>query len=835
MCIGLGIALSHSTGGGTWSSSNTGIATVTTGGVVTGVTVDIATITYALSAGCYVTHDINVNSLPSAITGATSVCYGLATTLSNATSGGTWSSSNPSVGSIDGATGVVTGVGTGAVTITYMMSTGCYRTTGFTVNAMPSAITGASSICVGSSTTLSNSSGGGMSWSSSNTAVATIGSGSGLVNGLTTGTTIISFLTTSSCYASMVLTVTAGPGTISGTAAICGSSTTTLSCTPSGGVWSSSFPAAATVNSTTGVVTGVAAGTSVITYAIGSCYATKTVTVSAAASAITGTTSFCSGSTTTLNATPTGGSWTSGTTGVASFGTASSGILTGVSAGTSIITYTAGAAGCQSFTTVTIATGPNPITGTLTVCAGSTTPLASTTAGGTWTSSSTGIATAGSSNGVVTGMSGGTSTISYNVGGCRATAVVTVTAALAAISGPGANSSVCVGQTITFTHPVSGGTWSSSNVALATVGSATGVITGVSAGTPVITYFTAPTCYKTRPVTVSGGAGAISGNNPLCLGSTRVLTPPLTGSSWSSATPAVATIGSGSGVVTGVALGTTGITYTGLASSGSCISTTIVTVIPLPTAISGTLSVCQGATTALASVGTGGGTWSSSSSVATVGSSSGVVTGATSGSGGSVIISYTWTNTCKVGATVTVNPAPPATVAITGAGAITISGAPITLTGTSGTATGSTASWSSVTPAIATITPLGAFTATLDGISVGNVTISYTLTNSCGARSVGRIFTVTTPKAGAPLTATGADVKFALYPNPTTGMVTIETPVTGVFNVYSIDGRAVSSNDVKEATTTITLPTELAAGVYMCRFVGDDGSVQVARLVVNKH
>jgi hypothetical protein len=53
------------------------------------------------------------------ITGAGTMCTGSTTTLSNANSGGTWSSSNSSVATINSATGVVTSVSPGTTTISY--------------------------------------------------------------------------------------------------------------------------------------------------------------------------------------------------------------------------------------------------------------------------------------------------------------------------------------------------------------------------------------------------------------------------------------------------------------------------------------------------------------------------------------------------------------------------------------------------------------------------------------------------------------------------------------------------------------------------------------------
>ncbi len=83
------------------------------------------------------------------------------------------------------------------------------------------------------------------------------------------------------------ITVTAPPtaGNLSGTQSICVSGTTTFVSTVTGGSWSSSAAGIATVNATTGLVSGVGAGTATITYTVqgtGGCSdatATRTVTV----------------------------------------------------------------------------------------------------------------------------------------------------------------------------------------------------------------------------------------------------------------------------------------------------------------------------------------------------------------------------------------------------------------------------------------------------------------------------------------------------------------------------------------------------------------------------
>ncbi len=56
------------------------------------------------------------------------------------------------------------------------------------------------------------------------------------------------------------------------------------------------------------------------------------------------------------------------------------------------------------------------ITGASVLCAGATMSLSDATTGGTWSSSSTGIATVGSVTGIITGVSAGVDTITYTVG-----------------------------------------------------------------------------------------------------------------------------------------------------------------------------------------------------------------------------------------------------------------------------------------------------------------------------------------------------------------------------------------------------------------------------------
>jgi hypothetical protein len=104
-------------------------------------------------------------------------------------------------------------------------------------------------------------------------------------------------------------TVTArtSAGTLSGIDTVCPNGTTTLSSSVSGGTWSSGDTAVATINSTTGVVAGVAGGNATMTYTVtgtGGCAnatATRIVTVNSIPT--TTNTTICSGESGSLSVT----------------------------------------------------------------------------------------------------------------------------------------------------------------------------------------------------------------------------------------------------------------------------------------------------------------------------------------------------------------------------------------------------------------------------------------------------------------------------------------------------------------------------------------------------
>jgi len=140
VCIGATTALADATPGGTWSSGTTAVGTISSSGVVAGISAGTTIITYSIGA-CAVNIIVTVNPAPTVgpITGSPDVCVGHTDALADATPGGTWSSSAPTIGSVSTA-GVVTGIAAGSTVISYHLTTACGTATA-TVNVTVHAAT----------------------------------------------------------------------------------------------------------------------------------------------------------------------------------------------------------------------------------------------------------------------------------------------------------------------------------------------------------------------------------------------------------------------------------------------------------------------------------------------------------------------------------------------------------------------------------------------------------------------------------------------------------------------------------------------------------------------
>jgi uncharacterized protein YjdB len=782
ICPGLTTTLTHDTLGGTWSSSDVTVATIgSASGILTGLTPGTSSIVYTAASGCVATAIVTVTA-PSPITGTLTVCEGLSSLLGNATAGGTWSSGDPGVADVIATTGLVNGFTLGTATISYTLPDGCVATAVVTVAPAAGGISGTLELCPGGTTTLTDAVLGG-TWSSSFTSIATVDPITGLVTAIAGGVTTISYIMPSGCFRITAFTVNPLPAPITGGTAICISGTLPLDCTTFGGTWTSSTPAVGTVDPSTGLVTGIAAGTTTITYTLASgCYRTSVVSVTAVVAVITGTTVVCKSASTTLSCSTAGGSWASSTPAVGTIDPATGAFL-GIDAGTATVSYLLGS-GC--FTTTTVTVDPlEPITGTASICRGASSLMANAVPGGTWTSGAPGTFSVDPVTGLVSGVSPGSGLLTYvNPFGCSTSITVTINLLPSVFTG---NLYICVGNTTLLSSTPLGGTWTDDASGAVSMG-APGDFTGATPGTSTVTYSLATGCIRTAVVSVDPAPTAISGVTVLCPNTTALLSHATVGGTWSSSNTAIVTVGTSSGIATGVSLGggTATITYT-LPASG-CIATTVVTVLPAPAAVTGSLSVCVGANTTLSTASLGA-TWSSSNTaVATIGAATGIVSGLTPGT--STIVCY-GTNGCTRSVVVTVNANP---AAITGTATVCV-GATTTLS----TASGGGA-WSSSSNPVGTVSAGGGV---VGGISANTVNISYTLPTGCYAI---RVVTVNAlPTSFTPTTnalCVGTTVTFTSTPAAGTwsSSNTTNAPVVATTGV-------VSGNAAGTAIITYTHPT----------------------------
>lgn len=801
-CIGVCIPLANSTPGGVWSSTSAFVTVGSSTGVVCGSAAGGSVITYSLATGCYATKVVTVTATPD-FTGAAGICTGATTALVGSFTGGAWVSGSPAIATVGSTSGLVTGISAGTATITYTSSPGCTAVRVIVVSLAPSPIAGINPVCVGLTTLWTNSVTGG-SWSSSAPAIATIGSSSGMVTGVSAGTAVISYHTGVGCYISKTTTVVSTPGAITGAANLCMGGSTTLSNTTIGGSWISGNPGVATVGSLSGSVTGIAAGTGVISYSLGgSCVAIRVVTVHPTPSPLSGASDICTGVTAPYTTGVGGGIWTSGSMSIATVGSLS-GMVLGVAVGVATITYTTGA-GCTATKTLTVHATPSPgvLSGDTVVCVGDSIALTSSVGGGVWTVSNS---HAGISIGTVWGVSSGIDTVIYTVATsyCSAAAIHIVLVNPLPNAGviTGADS-VCEGATVSLTDAAPGGVWSVTDT-LATITSG-GVATGVWPGVDTVLYTVTNTCgtaiarhairVNRLPI-----AGVIEGSSDACLGADIILVDTIAGGAWSAVNGAVTVVG---GIVTGVSIGVDTIIYTVTNSCGTASATKTVIVNPLPFAgvvtTAGVGAICPGDTVSFTDT-VSGGFWSTVTGVAMV-SPDGLVTGVV---GGVDTVVYSVFNVCGVATashTVAVNPGPFAGF-ISGDGAV-CAGSAIVLTNS---VTGGT--WMSSNTVSATVDVTGVVT----GIAPGTADIYYVVANGCGTDTARQTIAIEIPVLPILGTSEVCPFELATFIDPTPGGTWSSSNllVAPVFGGFAIG--------ITPGTTTISYTINNSCGTSVATF-----------------
>ena len=568
----------------TWTSDDDAIATVSASGLATGVAAGDTTISAAFLGltgtadvtitDAYVTEVVVAPASAVAIVGGGDVQFSATAIYSDGTSSdvtdtATWTSEDDAIATVDAA-GAATAVSDGTVTIT----------------AEFDGVSGTASLTVPASVVLSSI--------AVTPATASIAAGS-----------TQQFIATATYSDNSTANVT--------------SSVT----------WTTSAPATATI-SALGMATGVAAGTVTVTAAIGTVQGTASLTVTTAtlvsidvtpatasiaigaSQQYTATGVYTDSSTQDLTGTVT---WASSNVATATINAA--GLATGASSGTTNITAVSGtvtsntavlAVSGKTLTAINVTCTPLSIAaGTNAQCTATATysdlSTQNVTSGATWTTSASGVATV-SQLGQVSGVAAGTAIITAAYQGLSDTETITVTAALLnSIQITPVAPSIALGNTQQFaatglysnntTQDITDlVTWTSATTTVATISNAAGthgLATSAGAGTTNVTAafggVTSNTAVLTVTTAVLTSIEVLPANPTTPVGFTRQFTAlgrysdnttsDLTNDaalSFTSATTSVATISNtagSKGLATAVAAGTSVITATRGALSGT--------------------------------------------------------------------------------------------------------------------------------------------------------------------------------------------------------------------------------------------------------------------------
>ncbi|MBN2761941.1 MAG: T9SS type A sorting domain-containing protein, partial [Bacteroidales bacterium] len=825
---------------------------------------------------------------PGAITGETTVCQGSSNTysisaVSGATSytwtlpsGWTGSSTTNSITANAGSIG-----GTVSVTANNSCGSSAARTLSVSVTptpAQPGAITGNTSVCQGSSNTYSIAAVSGATsytwtlpsgWTGSSTSTsieATAGASGGT----------ISVTANNSCGSGTARTLSvtvaatpAQPGIITGETTVCQGSSNTYSISavsgatsytwtlPSG--WSGSSTSTsieATAGSNGGTISVTASN------ACGTSTArTQSVSVTlspAQPGTITGITSVCQGSSNTYSIAAVSGAtsytwslpsgWTGSSTSTSIEATA------GASGGTISVTANnscgSSTASILNVSVTPIPAQPGAITGSTTVCQGSSNTYSIAAVSGatsyTWTLPSgwTGSSTSTSIE-ATAGASGGTISVTANNScgsGTARTLSVTVATTPAQPGTITGETTVCQGSSNTYSiAAVSGATSYTWTLPSGWTGSSTSTsieaIAGASGGTISVTASNACGTSTARTLSVSVTSvptqpGTITGETTVCQGSSNTYSitavSGATSYTWtlpsgwtgSSATTSITAIAGASG-------GTVSVTANNLcgASTARTLSVSVTPVPAQPGTITGETTVCQGSpnTYSIAAVsGATSYTWILPSGW--TGSSTSTLIEATAGASGGTI-SVAANNDCGSGTARTLN----VTVATTPAQPGVITGATPVCQGSSNTysisAVSGATSYNWTLPSGWT----GSSTSTSISATAGSTggTISVTADNSCGA-STTRTLAVTvsaipTPPAIGTITQPTCAVA--------TGSVVLnDLPSSGTWTLTRSPGSVTSTG-----TGTSTTISGLSAGTYSFTVTNATGCVSAssANVVIN--
>ncbi len=791
-------------------------------GSLTGTTVTVTpaiTTTYTMTGtaanGCTAIQTVlvTVTPAPSVSTTATSttICSGNSTTIT--ASGATTYTWMP--GSLSGTSVTVSPTTTTTYTVTGTTA-GCTGTATrlITVNPTPivNATAASSTICVGSSTTLTGSGASTYAWMPGSLTGTSV-----TVTPAITTTYTVTGTAANGCTAVQTVVVTVSPPptvTVSATATtLCSGSPTTI--TASGAVTYTWMPGSLTGTSIT--VSPATTTTYTVTGTISGCTGTATqlITVNPSPTVTNTATSgtICSGNSTTITASgATTYTWMPGSL------TGTSVTVSPTTTTTYTITGTTG--GCAGTSTRLITVNPSP---TVAVTAGTT----SICTGGTTTLTGSGAATylwmPGSLTGTTVSVSPAVTT-TYTVTGTAAngcTNVQTITITVGAqptVTTSAISTSICVGSSTTLTG-------NGATTYLWMPGSLTGTsvtVTPAATTTYTVTGSNGPGCSNTSTITVTVNAlpaiTTTASSTTVCAGSPTTLTA--SGGVTYLWMPGSLT---GASVIVSPIVNTT-YTVTGTNAAG-CTSTATraITVNALPTlTVTPTApSICQGGSVTLVASTTANHTYSWSPAVG-LSAPNAATTVASPTITTTYVITKTRTSTgCAITATivVTVNPAP--TVTATANNSTICAGNSVTLTG-GGAAT---YAWmpGSLTGTTVTVTPTITTTYTVTGTSATGCTNTQTVTVVVGAQpTVTASSSSSTMCVGNSVTLTGSGTPtYTWMPGNLTGTsVTVSPATTTTYTVTGTSGPGCSNS----ATVTVgvnSLPVVTASSSSAAICSGD--------------
>ena len=795
-------------------------------------------LTYIDANGCSGTDNFNirVNANPTITSTITAVCVGDMITIQGSgtpASSDAYVSSDMTKATIDATTGVLTGVAVGNTTITYTDDNGCSVDVTVTVNENTTAQqANIAPVCVGGTIELvgrpNSLPDANFNWTGPDGFTAT-GIRRPTVTNATAanaGDYIVTVTDANGCTKAVTQTAVVNPNpTITSTVtAVCVGDMITIQGTGtpvSSDAYVSSDMTKATIDATTGVLTGVAAGNTTITYTDDNgCSVDVTVTVNENPVATVNNDNAievcmdAAAQTAPISLTTTTGTPTMYTinyfakaegVGFVDVNTAQSlsGATFAIPAGIAADNYSGrltyiDANGCSGTDNFNIRVNANPtITSTVTaVCVGDMITiqgLGTPASSDAYVSSDMTKATIDATTGVLTGVAAGNTTITYtDDNGCSVDVTVTVNENPVATVNNDNAIEVCMdaaAQTAPISLTITAGTptmytinyfakaegvgFVDVNTAQSLSGATFAIPAGIAADnySGRLTYIDANGCSGTDNfnIRVNANPTITSTITAVCVGDMITIQgsgTPASSDAYVSSDMTKATIDATTGVLTGVAVGNTTITYT---DDNGCSVDVTVTVNENTTAQQANIApVCVGGTIELVgrpnSLPDANFNWTGPDGFTATGIRRPTVTNATAANAGDYIVTVTDANGCTKAVTQTavVNPNPTITSTVT---AVCV-GDMITIQGS-----GTPASSDAYVSSDMTKATIDATTGVLTGVAAGNTTITYTDDNGC---SVDVIITVNTPPTatasnngpvveGSTLTLTGSPNGMTTY------------------------------------------------------------------------